>query len=218
VVRTLLPDFDPNPGPAPACGQAQQETTAAAAGAVAIVHDFRAQATSPQWFETSEVDVPVLFTDHRTARGMVQNRSATLRALTPSWGFLRVFDARTGKQVATFDDLPHVQELPAPEGFWSIHNTEVVDVRGFGDIAYSSWYTHGVVALDLRPLNNRSGPRDPRFVGQFVPAGAPSPTPLNPSGIPVVWGVVIRESDGLIFVSDMSGGLWIVRATGPAAP
>jgi hypothetical protein len=202
VARTPVPFFDPEPGEEPLCEHQVQDEAAEAAGAAALVHDFIAEATSPQWFGFSEVGIPVLFTDHETAQGMVEAGRATLRALRPSWGYLRVFDASTGRQVARFDALPHVHELPAPEGFWSIHNTEVVRDR-----AYSSWYTHGVVALDLAPLN-RSDPGNPRLVGQFVPAGDP----------PEVWGVVIRPSDKVLFVSDLQSGLWIVRATGPARP
>jgi hypothetical protein len=144
---------------------------------------------------------------------MVAAGSATLQAQQPSWGFLRVFDASSGAQVAKFDSLPNVHALPAPDGFWAIHNNEVV-----GNRSYASWYSNGVVALDLSPLNQAT-PADPVEVGQFLPAGGTSKVPgFIPSGIPVVWGVAIRPSDHVIFVSDVSSGLWIVRPTGPAAP
>jgi hypothetical protein len=218
VVRTPVPFFDPGFDPAedevPLCDQAAQDEAAAAAGAVAVVHDFIAEATSPQWFDFAEpaVDIPVLFTDHRTARGMVRAGRATLKATRPSWGFLRIFDAETGRQVAKFDRLPNVRALPAPPGAWTIHNTEVVDRR-----AYSSWYSHGIVALGLAPLD-RPGIGDPRLVGQFVPPGAPSQSPQIPSDVANVWGVAIRPSDNVIFASDMNSGLWIVKPVGRAAP
>jgi len=200
VVRTPFPFFDPGGGDFPLCLHQDQDAAAAAAGAVAVVHDFIATATSPQFFDFGSVDIPVLFTDHDTAQGMVTAGSATLEAQEPSWGFLRVFDAATGIQVASFDDLPGVHEFPPPPGFWSIHNNEVV-----GDRSYVSWYSNGVVALDLTPLN-QIPPADPVIVGQFLPAGFPD-----------VWGVAIR-SDNVIFVSDLGSGLWIIRPTGPAAP
>ncbi len=213
VVRTLFPFFDPVPGPEPACDQHVQDEMAASAGAVAVVHDRISPATSPQFFDFSDVAIPVLFTDDATAQGMVAEGLATLGALEPSWGFLRAFDANTGLQVAKFDGVDNVHAYPPPEGFWSIHNNEVR-----GDRSYASWYTNGVVALDLSPLN-QDPPSDPVMVGQFLPAGAPSHVPgFIPSNVPVVWGVAIRESDGLIFVSDINSGLWIVRPTGPAAP
>ena len=205
VVRTPFPFFDPGGGEEPLCLQQEQEAAADAAGASAVVHDFIAEATSPQWFDFGSVGIPVLFTDHATAQGMVAAGKAKLKARRPSWGFLRIFDSATGKQVAQFDDAPNVHALPAPEGFWSIHNTEVV-----GDHAYSSWYTNGVVALDLSSLD-RPSPGDPKMVGQFVPSAAEG-------HFPAVWGVVIRPSDNVIFASDLWSGLWIVEATGPAAP
>jgi hypothetical protein len=203
VVRTPVPFFDPGGGEEPLCLQQEQEAAAEAAGARAVVHDFIAENTSPQWFDFGSVGIPALFTDHETAENMVAAGKATLRALRPSWGFLRIFDADTGEQVAKFDRAPNVHTLPAPDGFWSIHNTEVV-----GDHSYSSWYTNGVIALDLDRL--RKG-KDPKMVGQFVPAPAPDQ-------FPSVWGVVIRPSDNVIFASDEGSGLWIIRATGKAAP
>ena len=200
VVRSPFPFFDPGGGEFPLCLHQDQDAAAAQAGAVAVVHDFISTATSPQWFDFGNVDIPVLFTDHTTAQGMVTAGLATLEAQEPSWGFLRVFDSATGIQVASFDDLPGVHEFPPPPGFWSIHNNEVV-----GDRSYVSWYTNGVVALDLSPLN-QTPPADPVKVGQFLP-----------SGFPDVWGVAIR-SDNVIFVSDTGSGLWIIRPTGPASP
>jgi hypothetical protein len=55
-------------------------------------------------------------------------------------------------------DQRRTGELNPPEGGWSIHNTEVL-----ADRAYSSWYSHGIVALDV------SHPTRPAKVGQFVP-------------------------------------------------
>ena len=121
-----------------------------------------------------------------------------------------------GEQVASFDDVANVHTLPPPKKSgaysWTIHNTEVV-----GDTAFASWYTNGIVALDLSPLNGAT-PGDPVKVGQFIPTGAKSNTASIPNNLPSVWGVAIRESDGLIFVSDMTSGLWIVRPIGAAAP
>ena len=203
VVRTPFPFFDPGGGEEPLCLQQEQEVAAEAAGARAVVHDFIAENTSPQWFDFGSVGIPALFTAHETAEDMVAAGKATLRALRPSWGFLRIFDADTGEQVAKFDRAPNVHTLPPPEGFWSIHNTEVV-----GDHSYSSWYTNGVIALDLDRLRKE---KDPKMVGQFVPAPAPDQ-------FPSVWGVVIRPSDNVMFASDEGSGLWIIRATGKAAP
>jgi hypothetical protein len=194
------------------CEQGVQELAAEAAGAIAVVHDFISTDSSPQFFDAAEVGIPVVFTDHATAQGIVAAGEVTLRAQRPSWGFLRVFDAATGRQVAKFDDLPNVHALPPPSGDWSIHNNEIV-----GNRSYASWYSNGVIALNLSPLN-RDEPENPRLVGQFIPAGAPSHADFIASGVPNVWGVVIRKRDNTIFVSDLNSGLWIVRPTGRAAP
>jgi hypothetical protein len=201
-----------NPGPAPRCRMGKQDLAAERVGAAAIVHLFISTATSPQFFDVEQVGIPVLYTDAATGRGMVKAGSAQLIADPPSWGFLRVVDARTGQQVAKFDHLPHVRDVTPPNGDWSIHNNEVL-----GDRTYASWYSHGIVALGLTPLN-RPDVGNPRMVGQFVPAGAPSQSSSIPSNIAEVWGVAVRQTDGVIFASDMNSGLWIIRPTGPAAP
>lgn len=203
VVRTPVPFFDPPGGEEPLCLHQEQEAAAEAAGAKAVVHDFIAENTTPQWFDFGSVGIPALFTDHDTAQRMVASGRAKLKARRPSWGFLRIFDADTGEQVAQFDRAPNVHRLPAPEGFWSIHNTEVV-----GDRSYSSWYTNGVIALDLQPLLDG---KNPKMVGRFVPDAAPGQ-------FPSVWGVVIRPSDNIMFASDEGSGLWVIRATGDAGP
>jgi hypothetical protein len=174
------------------CGQDVQDLAAAGAGAVAVVHRFESPDTSPQWWFFSEVSVPVLFTDTATADGMVSAGSATLEAQLPSWGYLRVFDAASGNQVASFDGVANIHDLTrAGNGFWSIHNTEVS-----GSTAYSSWYSNGIVALDLSGLPGSITKR-----GQFIPPGFPE-----------VWGVFVGD-DGLIYASDLGSGLWIIEPT-----
>jgi hypothetical protein len=142
-----------------------------------------------------------------------------LKAGVPSWGYLRIYDEDTAAdvnddgvdeyaQVGRFTDLPHVRgERRTPPGAWSIHNTEVN-----GERAYSSWYSHGVVALDL------SDPEQPTLSGQFVPApSARFQAIFGPPGASV-WGVAIDPVTGITYASDMRSGLWIVRPTGAAAP
>jgi hypothetical protein len=207
VVATPFPFFDP-PGttPDPLCAMADQEAAAEAAGARAVVHDFISVNTSPQWFDFGSVGIPVLFTDHETAAGMVEAGRAVLRARRASWGYLRVYDAKTGEQVARWFNARNVRRLPAPEGTWTIHNTEVLGKR-----SYSSWYSNGIVALDLTPLE-RARPGDPRKVGQFVPPAAVGDIPFTG-----MWGVFVRR-DKVVFGSDMGTGLWIVKPIRRAAP
>ena len=205
VAYTPFPFFDAS-GDEPLCAHHDQEVAAEAAGALAVVHDFVAENTSPQWFDFGEIGIPVFFTDHETASGMVANGWARIKARKPSWGFLRVYDAETGEQVAKFDDAPNVHRSPAPPGVWTIHNTEVLGTK-----AYSSWYANGIVAMTLAPLN-RWKARDPEMVGQFVP-----PPPDFEFSYNGMWGVYVRE-DGIVFGSDIGSGLWIVKPKRQAAP
>jgi hypothetical protein len=198
VVKTLFSALG-NPQYEPRCRQVVQERAAKEAGAIAVVHDWRSPDTSPQWFSTGRVGIPVVFAERRDVAVLANAGRGTLQARRPSWGYMRIFDAATGQQVAKFDRVPHVHALPAPDGFWSIHNNEVVGHR-----SYVSWYSNGIVALDLRPLR-AADPRSPERVGQFVPPGNPE-----------VWGVAVRG--GRVYASDMNSGLWILRPTGEAAP
>ena len=198
VVKTLFSILG-DPHYEPKCSQARQERAARRAGAIAVVHDFRSPDTSPQWFSIGRVGIPVVFAKPRDVAVLADAGRGTLKAQRPSWGYLRVFDAATGRQVAKFDGVKNVHKFPAPAGSWSIHNNEVV-----GDRSYVSWYSNGIVALDLRPLRG-ADIDNPKKVGRFVPPGNPE-----------VWGVVARG--GRVYASDMNSGLWILRPTGAAAP
>ena len=144
----------------------------------------------------------------------------TLTPSTPGFGFLRVYRESAGtdadgdgvaefSQTGSFSALTNVTgELDAPPGSWEIHNTEVN-----GDRAYSSWYSNGIVALDL------TNPASPALVGQFVPrASARRTSTFGRKRFPIVWGVVLDPSTGIVYASDMRSGLWIVQPTGEAAP
>lgn len=145
--------------------------------------------------------------------------TVTLDPSEPTWGFIRVFSETSSSdvngdgtpeltQVGSFDDLEHTSgELFTPPGSWSVHNTEVN-----GDHAYSSWYSHGIVALDL------ANPASPTLVGQFVPPTSDRFAGSLGHGPAEVWGVAIDPETGIVYASDMRTGLWIVEPTGPAAP
>jgi hypothetical protein len=151
----------------------------------------------------------------RAAAGPV---TVTLDPGEPSWGFVRVFSESSSSdvngdgtleftQVGSFDDLAHTSgELFTPPGSWSVHNTEVN-----GDHAYSAWYSHGIVALDL------ANPTAPSMVGQFVPPTSDRFAGSLGHGPAEVWGVAIDPETGIVYASDMRTGLWIVEPTGPAA-
>jgi hypothetical protein len=135
-----------------------------------------------------------------------------LEPSTPGWGFLRVFREDAGEnweEVGRFEG-PAVNPDGSPDfprGSWSIHNTEVL-----GDRAYVSWYSAGIIALDV------SDPTHPEQVGQFVPKTSKRHANSLGPGPAEVWGVAIDPDTGLIYASDMRTGLWIVRPIGDAEP
>ena len=151
----------------------------------------------------------------RATAGAVTMRLAPSR---PEQGHLRVFSEATAddtdadgvleyRQVGEFAGLPHVRdELAPPAGTWTIHNTEVRGAR-----AYSAWFSHGIVALDV------SDPKRPRKVGQFVPDTSKRYSDGLGVGPTEFWGVAIDPTTGLIYGSDMRSGLWILQPTGRAA-
>jgi hypothetical protein len=155
-------------------------------------------------------DVDGLADQLRAAAG---TPSATFATNTPAVGYVRIFDesqlvdsdgdgqAQEFAEVATFTEPAYVfDDLTIPHrGIWSVHNTEVRDT-----IAYSSWYSHGVVAWDLSTINS------PVQVGQYRPPAG--------RGWPEVWGVAFDPESGVVYLSDLVGGLWVVKPTGPAAP
>ncbi len=140
----------------------------------------------------------------------------TLTPNPPSHGFLRVFREGAAdpdgdgvaefSQVGSFANLPNVQGvLHPPAGTWTIHNTEVR-----GNRAYSSWFAHGIVALDI------TNPTAPAKVGQFVPDTSNRYASSLGVGPASIWGVAIDPETGDVYASDMRSGLWIVRPTGAA--
>jgi hypothetical protein len=144
-------------------------------------------------------------------RAATGTATVTFEPNTPAVGYVRIFDesqltdldgdgqAQEFTEIATFTEPPNVfgEPAPPPKGTWSVHNTEVN-----GTIAYSSWYSHGIIAWDLSTI------RDPVQVGQFRP-----PTK---EGWPQVWGVAFDPATGIVYASDLVGGLWIADPTGPA--
>jgi hypothetical protein len=92
-------------------------------------------------------------------------------------------------------------------GDYTIHNPFLV-----GTDVYISWYSDGVRVVDA------SDPTDLKEVAYFVPPAGQNPVKPPQRGVlsqmPQIWGVVVDETTGLIYASDMNTGLWILRRTG----
>jgi hypothetical protein len=218
----LADSVDPFYNPA-LCAIGDQAIMAAEAGATAFVSNLLSiddaygygpetgadlsVATGMPVLQISDIDG--LASAIRSAGGSV---TISFDPSTPSWGFLRVFEEGVGgnwEEVGRFEG-PAVNADGSPDfppGDWSIHNTEV-----WGDHAYSSWYSAGIIALDL------TDPTDPQMVGQWVPKTSRRHANALGAGPALVWGVAIDRETGLIYASEMRTGLWIIRPTGDAAP
>jgi hypothetical protein len=126
----------------------------------------------------------------------------------PGWGYPRFFDISDPAnpvQLATLK-LPTTTQLPPPLGFFSVHDPKVR-----GNRAYFSWYSEGVVAVNI------ARPSNPTVVAQFVPPPTSDPMgffgpfflgdPSNPP-FPFVWGVFVDR--GYVLASDINSGLWVL--------
>lgn len=125
------------------------------------------------------------------------------------WGYLRVWNyanPRAPVQIATFKTANSLGSSDPGAGDYVIHNPLVV-----GTDVYISWYTDGVRVVDA------SDPRAPREVAYFVPPAGQNPVKPAQRGVLTntaqIWGVVVDESTGLVYASDMNTGLWILRRT-----
>lgn len=127
----------------------------------------------------------------------------------PGFGYLRIFDASTlasPRQIGSYRTPNSSGTKDVAAGDYTIHLTELV-----GTTLYASWYSDGLRVIDV------SDARRPVEVAYFVPPAGQNP--VKPAQRSVltnttqVWGVAVDEATGLVFLSDMNTGLWIVRRT-----
>ena len=129
-----------------------------------------------------------------------------LRTDTP-WGGVRIWDYRDPaepKLVSTFDTTCSADPKDpscAPGGTYTVHN---VVVRGMK--AYLSWYSEGVLVLDI------SRPAQPRLVARYSDS---SPAFQEQNGGPQdVWGIYLAQGSRRIYASDRNGGLYVLQQGG----
>jgi len=133
---------------------------------------------------------------------------------TPSaWGGQTLYDGSdlsAVTQVGTFatDRSDLSTGVPAAPGYFSAHEIVLVN-----DIAYVSWFSDGLRIVDV------SEPGQPEEVAHFVPAPTADPQHHflgqgRGSEFAMVWSV--KVADGLLYLSDMNSGLWIVRVAAAA--
>lgn len=130
-----------------------------------------------------------------------------LEESTP-WGGVRIWDYGDPQNpvlASTFDTACSASTTPLPEcdmrGTYTVHNVQVE-----GDKAYISWYSDGVLILDI------SNPAFPVEVARFNKTG-PEFEAEN-GGIQDVWGVYKLPRLPWIFASDRNGGLYELKVFG----
>jgi hypothetical protein len=105
---------------------------------------------------------------------------------------------------------PACQALPQTDAVFTSHNPLVV-ASSTGDLVFVTWYGGGLQALDV------SNPTQPRRVGLFVPKGEGAARESYIGTYPVqTWSYPILRA-GLIYVSDIQSGLYVLQYTGPGA-
>ena len=118
------------------------------------------------------------------------------------WGYGHIYDIRDKSnpvELATLK-LPSTTQFPPPgPGDFTIHDPKVE-----GNTLYLSWYTEGVVVMDI------SKPWRPKMIAQFIPpekAEDPLGVFFPGEEFTEIWGVFPYR--GYVLASDMNNGLWI---------
>jgi hypothetical protein len=120
------------------------------------------------------------------------------------WGYAHIYNIRDRSnpvELATLK-LPSTTQFPPPAaGDFTVHDPKVK-----GNKLYLSWYTEGVVVVDI------SRPSRPRMIAQFIPPEkAEDPLGLFFPGeeFTEIWGVFPYRN--YVLASDMNNGLWIFQ-------
>ena len=92
-----------------------------------------------------------------------------------------------------------------PRGTYSSHNV-IVETQGNKVTAYISWYSDGVVAIDV------TDPFNPVETARYHRAGAEFEE--ENGGIQDIWGIYKEPNSPWIYASDRNGGLYILKEYG----
>lgn len=146
--------------------------------------------------------IPVLSASQfvmKPALDLLANGEKVTLSISPdaneTWGYAKFYDISDPdhpRPISRFA-TPNSLSCSEPDGTfingYTVHNPFVV-----GNLAYFSWYGDGVRVVDI------SDPINPTEVAAYVPPNSS------------VWGVYVQ--DDLIYMSDIRGGIYIVKNVG----
>ncbi len=146
---------------------------------------------------------------------------ANNRTVTNQWSGMRIWDYSDPANpvlASTFNTACSASLAPSAEcnviGTYSVHNVIVEtddedDDDGEGRVkAYISWYSDGVLVLDV------TDPYDPIEIARYNQTGAAFEA--HNGGIQDVWGIYKVPGEEEIYASDRNGGLYVLEQTDDA--
>ena len=171
-------------------------------------------------------DLPTIFVGHSTGLALfgvesaaeleigARGQSARGQSVADGWSGLRIWDYSDPENpvlASTFNTLCSAEPLNEqcdPRGTYSSHNV-IVETQGNRVLAYVSWYSSGVVVLDV------TDPAAPVEIARYNPSGKDFEE--QNGGIQDVWGIFKVENDPFVYASDRNGGLYVLKLKGAGA-
>jgi hypothetical protein len=123
------------------------------------------------------------------------------------WGNVRIWDYSDPTSPVLASEFDTVcsktprADICDPRGTYSVHNVVVE-----GNKAYFSWYSDGVLILDI------SDPYNPVEIARF--SGRGEEFEMQNGGIQDVWGIWKEPGKPWLYASDRNGGLYILKEYG----
>jgi hypothetical protein len=164
------------------------------------------------------VDIPGVFVGHSTGlaiMGVGDDSGLSVGATGADveivsgfgrWGNVRIWDYTDEANpilASEFDTVCSANpgdESCDPAGTYSVHNVVVED-----DLVYISWYTNGMLVVDI------SDPYDPVEIARYNPS---DDFEGQNGGIQDIWGVYKERNSPWIYGSDRNGGLYVLKLLG----
>jgi hypothetical protein len=161
-------------------------------------------------------NLPGVFVGHSTGLAIMDVSSAadlvigaggasiSATAVPNAWSGLRIWDYSDPANpvlASTFNTVCSANPVDPScdsRGVYSAHNVMVE-----GNKVYISWYSDGVLVLDI------SDPANPKEIARYNPTGADFEA--QNGGIQDVWGIFKDKRMNLIYASDRNGGLYVLK-------